>query len=275
MKQVLLSIILLLSTVSAHAWPQRANVAPQYCAAHVPFGTPQVKKADATLICRQGYFLLHDNQAKIPAWVAWQILPQNINGCIPRSNAFVTDQSLPRGKSATPDDYAGTGYDKGHLANDAHQSWDQQVEYESFLMTNMSPQLPGLNRGIWKLLETATGAWGFARQHELIVYAGNVYDVTKDKKIGPSQVNVPYGLFKIVIDKQTGDTLAFLFPHKENQGNDLTVVQTTVQAVEAATGIVFAIPKGHNKAAKEPIWPIDFKSVAVNKRQLCKVLNKL
>ena len=54
------------------------------------------------------------------------------------------------------------------------------------------------------------------------------------------------------------------------QGNDLTVVQTTVQAVEAATGIVFAIPKGHNKAAKEPIWPIDFKSVAVNKKQLCK-----
>ena len=75
---------------------------------------------------------------------------------------------------------------------------------------------------------------------------------------------------RFVIDKQTGDTLAFLFPHKENQGNDLTVVQTTVQAVEAATGIVFAIPKGHNKAAKEPIWPVDFKSVAVNKRQLCK-----
>jgi endonuclease G len=265
-------LVLALTTIAFNvsAWTQRPNVPPQNCAYHIPYGMPQVQKPDATLICRQGYFLLHDNQAKIPAWVAWQILPKNINGCIPRSNAFVADQSLPPGKSAVPDDYAGTGYDKGHLANDAHQSWDQQVEYESFLMTNMSPQLPGLNRGIWKLLETATGAWGFSRQHELIVYAGNVYNVAKDKKIGKNQVNVPYGLFKIVIDRQTGDTLAFLFPHKENQGNNLTVVQTTVADIEENTGIVFAIPPGRNKTVKEPIWPVDFASVSNNKKQVCK-----
>jgi endonuclease G len=230
---------------------------------------PQVNKPNATLICREGYFLLHDNQAKIPAWVAWSIKPQNINGCVPRTNAFVADQVLGP-YSATPDDYAGTGYDKGHLANDAHQSYNPQVEYESFLMSNMSPQLPGLNRGIWKLLETATGAWGFSSQHELIVYAGNVYNVQKDKKIGKNQVDVPYGLFKIVIDKQTGATLAFLFPHKENQGNDLTVVQTTVKDIEENTGIVFPIPPGHNKTVKEPIWPVDFKAVADNKKKVCK-----
>ena len=65
----------------------------------------------------------------------------------------------------------------------------------------MSPQLPGLNRGIWKLLESATGAWTYSRQHTLIVYAGNIYDVAKDKKIGAGQVVVPDYLYKIVIDK--------------------------------------------------------------------------
>jgi DNA/RNA endonuclease G (NUC1) len=104
----------------------------------------------------------------------------------------------------------------------------------------------------------------------LIVYAGNIYNVQKDKKIGADQVDVPYGFFKIVIDQQTGATLAFLFPHKENQGNDLTVVQTTVADVEDNTGIVFSIPPGHNKQVKEPMWPIDFKSVAQNKKQVCK-----
>ena len=273
MKKLLLSITALigLSAVApAQAWTQRAPANPQACQVHVPYGMPQVQKPDATLICRQGYFTLHDNQAKIPVWTAWQILPKNINGCVPRSNAFAADQSLPANKRSDPKDYAGNGYDQGHIANDAHQSWDPQVEYESFLMSNMSPQLPGLNRGIWKLLESATGAWGFSSQHELIIYAGNIYNVAKDKKIGPDAVDVPYGFFKIVIDRQTGATLAFLFPHKENQGNDLTVVQTTVKDVEDNTGIVFSIPPGHNKTVKEAIWPVDFKSVAQNKKQVCK-----
>ena len=271
MKKILFALVMLVSALSASDWTQRPPFPPQQCGVHVPYGMPQLnKQIDGTLICRQGYFTLHDNIAKIPVWTAWQILPQNINGCVPRSNAFAADQSLPDGKRSTPQDYAGNGYDQGHIANDAHQSWDQQVEYESFLMSNMSPQLPGLNRGIWKLLESATGAWGFSSQHTLIIYAGNIYNVQKDKKIGKNAVDVPYGFFKIVIDKNTGATLAFLFPHKENQGNDLTVVQTTVADIEDNTGITFAVPPGHNKQIKEPIWPVDFKSVAQNKKQLCK-----
>ena len=270
MKKFLLSIILLGTVFSAHAWDQRASFPLPDCQIHAPWGFPSIHgKSNVTGLCREGYALLHDNQAKIPVWVAWEIKPQNINGCVARTNAFVSDHSLGN-NSARPDDYAGSGYDKGHLANDAHQSWSTQVEYESFLMSNMSPQLPGLNRGIWKLLETATGAWGFSSQHTMIVFAGNVYDVTKDKKIGPNNVDVPQGLFKIVIDKNTGATLAFLFPHKENQGNDLTVVQVTVKDVEKATGIVFSIPKNHKKTVKEPIWPVDFKSVADNKKAICR-----
>ena len=270
MKKIII-LALAFMAFGAQAWTQRPPAPPAACEIHVPYGMPQLQKQiDGTLICRQGYFTLHDNTAKIPVWTAWQILPQNINGCVPRSNAFAADQSLPADKRSTPQDYAGNGYDQGHIANDAHQSWDPQVEYESFLMSNMSPQLPGLNRGIWKLLESATGAWGFSSQHTLIVYAGDIYNVQKDKKIGKNMVDVPYGFFKIVIDKNTGATLAFLFPHKEKQGNDLTKVQTSVADIEDNTGIVFAIPPGHDKKAIEPIWPVDFKSVAQNKKQVCK-----
>ena len=141
----------LLSTGTAHAWTQRAPFPEASCTAYEKYGKITVSKPDATLICRQGYITLHDNQAKVPVWTAWTITPQTVNGCVPRSNAFAADQSVPGG--ATPADYAGTGYDKGHMAPDGDQSWDQQVEFESFLMTNMSPQAGSLNRGIWKLLE--------------------------------------------------------------------------------------------------------------------------
>lgn len=270
--RIILSLFALFVATASYAAEQRAPLPAAQCAQHVPFGQPVVTKPDAALICRQGYFLYHDNQAKIPAWVAWNITPEHVNGCIARTDAFATDQSVPAGKSATPADYAGSGYDKGHLANDAHQSWDLAVEKESFLMTNMSPQLPGLNRGIWKLLETATGAWTFSRQHTLIIYAGNVYNTSASttKKIGAGGVVVPDALFKIVIDKNTNEVFAFLFPHKENQGNDLSVVQVTVADVEKASGITFPLPAGASKTTKAALWPVDFKAVADNKKSICK-----
>lgn len=260
----------LLSTGTAHAWTQRAPFPEASCTAYEKYGKITVSKPDATLICRQGYITLHDNQAKVPVWTAWTITPQTVNGCVPRSNAFAADQSLPATKRSDPKDYAGNGYDQGHIANDAHQSYDQQVEYESFLMSNMAPQLPGLNRGIWKLLETSTGAWTFSRQHTLLIYAGSIYNVDTDKKIGADKVDVPTAFYKIVIDENTNEVLAFLFPHKENQGNDLTVVESTVADIEKATGATFPIPAQASKTAKPALWPVDFKAVAANKKAICK-----
>jgi endonuclease G len=266
MKKFLLSIVLAVTAITAQAWDQRAPFNPSQCGHHTPYGMPQTNKiVDGTLLCRPGYFILHDNANKIPAWGAWEVRADRVNGCWPRTNAFTADRALGS-KSARPNDYAGTGYDKGHLANDAHQSWDEMVEYESFLMSNMMPQLPGLNRGIWKLLETATGAWSFSRQTILIVYAGPIYR-GNEKRIG-NGVLVPVGFYKIIIDRRTNEVLAFIFPHAENQGNDLTKVQTTVAQVEQYTGISFAVPGDKN--AKLPIWPVDFKSVADNKRAVCK-----
>lgn len=272
MKKLFVLLALLLITTTVAEAQQRAPLPVEHCAVHAPWGQPQIAKLDAALICRQGYILYHDNAAKIPVWVSWSITPEHVNGCVARTNAFAADQSLPKGKSASPSDYAGSGYDQGHLANDAHQSWDLAVEKESFLMTNMSPQLPGLNRGIWKLLETATGAWVYSRKHTLIVYAGNVYNTTASttKRIGAGGVVVPDALFKIIVDQNTNEVYAFLFPHRENQGNNLSTVQSTVADVERASGIVFPLPPGTDKTAKPTLWPVDFKSVADNKKAVCK-----
>jgi endonuclease G len=267
MKTTLTAIALAFLSLTAQA-DQRPPLPASACAAQVPYGTPQGHKSNTLLICRQGYLTLNDLDAKIPVWTAWVITPAHVIGCVPRSNAFAADASLPADKRATPQDYAGNGYDQGHIANDNHQSWDVTVERESFYMSNMTPQLPGLNRGIWKLLETSTGAWTFSTQHEMAIQAGAIYDVKTDKKIG-NGVDVPHGFYKIVTDKKTGATLAFIFPHAENQGNDLTKVQATVADVEKATGYTFGIPKGHSKTAKEPIFPTDFKSVAAAKKKQC------
>ena len=97
----------------SHAWDQRAPLPVDACKVHSPWGWAQSSRP-AQPICREAYLVAYDAPVKIPAYVAYTLLPQNALGCFPRTNAFVADQSVPGGP--TPNDYAGTGYDKGHAA---------------------------------------------------------------------------------------------------------------------------------------------------------------
>ena len=114
----------------ALAWDQTPPLPLDRCVSHNPYGWAGTTKP-VTNICRRAYFVAYDAAAKIPNYVTYTLTPPNALGCWPRTNAFVADQSVRGG--ARPDDYAGTGYDKGHAVPDGDLSWDQQVEYESFL----------------------------------------------------------------------------------------------------------------------------------------------
>jgi endonuclease G len=236
------------------------------CAAQVPYGTPSTI-ANHPVLCRSAYILEHDPVAKIPNWVAWTLTPDHAIGCVARTNAFATDQSLPNGARSTPADYAHSGYDQGHLANDADMSWDDQVEHESFYMSNMSPQLPSVNRGTWKNLESAGRAWVYSTKHPFTIYAGNVYS-SSSKTIGADKVVVPDYLFKILIDNTTKKSYAFLFPHKDGLDSDFTKYQVTVADIEKTSGITFPVPDAKN--VKNPTIVADLKTIAADKKKQCK-----
>jgi endonuclease G len=261
--------ILLLSavTLSSFGWTQRAPQDPNTCAVHAPYGFPQsVKPVGA--ICRQAYFVGYDSAAKLPEYVTYTLTPPNALGCVARTNAFAADQSIQNGPR--PDDYAGTGYDKGHMSPDGDLSWDQQVEYESFLMTNMSPQAGSLNRGIWKLLETSVRGWAVQLNQPFTIYVGGIYDVN-DKKIG-SGVVVPHGFYKIVINQATGQVAGWEFPHVApypNLGNDLTKFRKGVGQIMVAGGVQFAFPANAKELPVGQEWPVDFGALTKAKRAKC------
>ena len=261
----LLFVLLLTAFQSASAWDQTAPLDPARCQAHNPYGWAQTSKP-VTAICRRAYFVAYDAAAKIPNYVTYTLTPPNALGCWPRTNAFVADASVPNG--ARPDDYAGTGYDKGHAAPDGDLSWDQQVEYESFLMTNMYPQLGGLNRGIWKLLETSVRGWTVQLNNSFTIYVGGVYNDT-DKKIGNGVV-VPHGFYKIVINNQTGAMAGWYFKHEGGQGNDLTKARAAISAIENKAGVKFAYPANARELPIGQEWPVDFGALTNAKRQKCK-----
>lgn len=260
-------MLLLLVSSSAFAWDQRPPLPVQQCQIHSPYGFAQTQR-NVQPICREGYLVAYDAPVKIPAYVAYTLQPANALGCYPRTNAFVADQSIQGG--ARPDDYAGTGYDKGHAAPDGDLSWSQQVEYESFLMTNMYPQHGSLNRGIWKLLETSIRGWAVQRNQAYTIYVGALYGAG-DATIG-NGVIVPHGFYKIVINNVTKEVAGWGFPHVKpygNLGTDLTKFRVAIADIQKQAGVQYAFPQGAKELQPGQEWVVNFGALTNAKRTKC------
>ncbi|NMW32147.1 DNA/RNA endonuclease G [Altererythrobacter sp. RZ02] len=72
---------------------------------------------------------------------------------VERLNNFRADTRIPRRFRAGLRAYKGSGYDRGHLVASANQDLQNIQNSETFLLSNMSPQHPDLNRRIWRQLE--------------------------------------------------------------------------------------------------------------------------
>jgi endonuclease G len=267
MHKFLLGLLLVVSA-SAQAWDQRAPLPVQQCQVHSPYGFAETQR-QAQAICREGYLVAYDAPVKIPVYVAYTLKPENALGCFPRTNAFVADQSL-NGTGARPDDYAGTGYDKGHAAPDGDLSYNQMVEYESFLMTNMYPQHGSLNRGIWKLLETSVRGWAVQTNQSYTIYVGAMYGAGDESFKG---IIIPHAYYKVVINNQTGEVAAWRFPHTKpyvNLGNDLTKFRAPIAQVQQEAGVRFKFPGNAKELAPGTEWKVDFGQLTNAKRAKCK-----
>ena len=268
MKHLVVLAFALFANLS-HAWEQRPPLPLAACKVHAPYGFADTKR-DVKPICREAYLVAYDAPVKIPAYVSYTLTPPNALGCFPRTNAFVADQSLG-GTGAKPDDYAGTGYDKGHAAPDGDLSWSAIVEYESFLMTNMYPQHGSLNRGIWKLLETSIRGWTVQRNQAFTIYVGAMYGAG-DETIGAGRVIVPHAYYKIVINNATKEIAGWRFPHTKpyvNLGNDLTKFRVNIAQIQKEAGVSYEYPAGAKEVTVGGEWPVDFGALTNAKRAKC------
>jgi endonuclease G len=191
-------------------------------------------------------------------WIAYELTKSETEKAYDRTDDFIPDPSVVRG-SATQADYAGSGYDRGHLAPAADMGWSKQSMEESFYFSNMSPQVPGFNRGIWKRLEEQVRSWA-------IVY-DSIYVVTGPvlkaglPTIGPNKVSVPEYYYKVILDNTGKDkkAIGFLMANAAGKGT-LESYAVSVDRVEQETGIDFfnKLPDGFEaKIEKQlclPCW---------------------
>ena len=183
------------------------------------------------------YDLMYDEKHEQANWVAYPLTAAHTVKVVERSNKFIEDPLVNTG-SATNEDYAGSGYDRGHLAPAADMGWSQLTMDESFYFSNMSPQVPNLNRGLWKQLEEQVRLWA-KEDSTLLIVTG---PILKDSLpfIGPNKVSVPEAYYKVILDVQYPSikAIAFVMPNASISGS-VQDYRTTVDSVEWLTGLDF------------------------------------
>lgn len=183
------------------------------------------------------FTLSYNEQNEQADWVAYMLTKEQAQMSRDRCDCFKTDANIGTG-SATQTDYTSSGFDKGHLSPAADNNMSAQANEESFLFSNMSPQLPGFNRGIWADLEEWVRQQAIA--HDTIyVVTGPVFRNNLGK-MGPDSVTIPGYFYKCILrfDGTTAKTIAFLLPQVGATGEIKDYV-VTVNTIETLTGIDF------------------------------------
>lgn len=224
------------------------------------------------LIVRRGYILEHSSADKIPLWVCESVSADQLKGHVVRSNRFMADPDL-HGPKAYSGDYTKSGYDRGHQAPAGNQTVDPDLKDQTFYLSNMAPQRPSLNRGIWKMLEDKTRAWVSEYGHAY-EWTGPVRcdpkvprqppaDTCERVTIGADEVAVPLYFYKIILvrDGAAWKAIAFVLPNTDfKRPYHLESYITSVEWIESQTGITF-MPRMRAKerralvATVSGMWP--------------------
>lgn len=189
-------------------------------------------------LVRHFYFTLSYNEKCEQAnWVYYTLTDSMVlKGGEERSNSFRMDKMVATG-SAKSSDYTKSGYDRGHLCPAADMDFNPIAMKESFLMSNITPQTPDFNRGIWKELETTVREWA-KKEHKLVVVTGPVFQNNKGS-IGQDKVLVPGYFFKVIFDATDEPKLIALVLPNQKSDRPLTDFVVTTDEVEKLTGFDF------------------------------------
>jgi endonuclease G len=190
------------------------------------------------VIYRDHYSLQYDEKFENSDWVTYELTQDEVMGQTSRKDSFKADPLVKTG-SASLADYKASGYDRGHLIPAADLKISKQSMSDSFYMSNMSPQRPSFNRGIWAQLESCVRTWAYENK-SIYVVTGPV--LTKDEypTIGQNEVAIPEYYYKVILDYTEPElkAIGFILPN-EKATKALQAYAVSVNKVEAFTGLDF------------------------------------
>ncbi|GAN63255.1 endonuclease [Acetobacter indonesiensis NRIC 0313] len=152
-----------------------------------------------TVLCNTAYAVMDSPVTKGPIWSAEYIVEENLEVAArtKREGYFYPDARLPAGYRGELADWKHSGWDRGHLSPSGDFA-GLAAQQESYALSNVVPQAPGLNRGAWEGIEAAVRGLANA-EGELYVVTGVLFSHER-ASVGPDRVMIPSGMWKAVYD---------------------------------------------------------------------------
>jgi endonuclease G len=203
------------------------------------------------IINHTGYTVSYNADWKIPNWTAYELTKEEVEGTVPRFDAFLPDPEVSYEKSANAYDYSNSGWDRGHMAPAGDMKWSEQAMKESFYLSNICPQNKNLNGGVWNELEMQVRE--LARQKgKIYVVCGPVMS-KQPKTIGTNKVAIPDAFFKVLLqnDNENWYAIAFMFANESGR-KPLSAYAMVVEDMQIIADIDFfpALPDSIERAVE-------------------------
>ncbi|PQJ80862.1 DNA/RNA non-specific endonuclease [Polaribacter porphyrae] len=164
---------------------------------------------------------------------------------IQRIENFRPDYRIPERFRADLANYLNSGYDRGHLVSSANQIETQLQNSETFLLSNMSPQNPSFNKGVWKRLENAVRVLNETKNIlETYVISGPLFLFDQEVKVIESKkeegvtLPIPHAYFKSVLTENHRGTLriwSFIIPNEPIDLDDPKFEDGVLEHFQVAT----------------------------------------
>jgi DNA/RNA endonuclease G (NUC1) len=194
----------------------------------------------------RGYVSGYDSGIQDPRWVETRFFSVSNPSSVARPKGFSPDPRVEASFQVNTHYWTDTGYDRGHMAPNWGVSicYGREAQVETFLLTNVVPQSPALNRGLWDTLEKIISNDYANRFGQVWVVCGPIFG-TKPPTLKDGMVLVPDRCYKIVL-RVDGDghphALAFVMPQDLPMGHEqryLLQYLTNISTIEVQTGITF------------------------------------
>ena len=194
---------------------------------------------------RQGYTLAYDSRGKIPLWTHEHISNDSLEKKAERKGmSFCEDTELYGPHRSTLVDYSKSGYDRGHVVPAGDVCFSKEALKETFYLSNICPQHPECNRGLWAQLEHHVRSL-VKDEGPLEVITGPLFIPHEEDEgkryvtyqvIGKNDVAVPTHFFKVI--KSAGKTWVYVIPNTPISGK-LDDYQFPLEKLERVSGIRF------------------------------------
>lgn len=224
---ILFPILLLISTCATKPTVSMVSTRPT-----------QYLSSSQTIILDHKYFkIAYDQEKRLARYVVYQLTAEHLsNKAADRKNKFKADPILKEKNIpyVLPGEYTRSNFDRGHLAPSADFAWSQEANDLTFVMSNMAPQSPNLNRDAWKRLEDQVRKWACGEKVVSVITGPILRAGLPRLKSG---LEIPQEFFKIVIDETPPVKMISFIYHQSDRGDVLAQRVIPVSKIEESTGI--------------------------------------